>query len=144
MEYSKSLSWVSTAASFRTNCAIFWLPDWAASLFSPGILAAPRNYKSLTAEIYRAAGRPVLIGIDQEGGTRFSLPAPFTQWVSPQELGVLDDEVFVETQAAALARELRAVGCNLDFAPMLDLHTQPNSPVTLGRSLAPSRKKSLA
>ena len=39
------------------------------------------------------------------------------------------------------ARELRAVGCNLDFAPMLDLHTQPNSPVTLGRSYGSEPQK---
>jgi beta-N-acetylhexosaminidase len=112
-----------------------------------GVVIFPRNFgsaeelQSLTAEIDRAAGQPVLIGIDQEGGTRFSLPVPFTQWVSPQELGLLDDEVLVERQAASLARELRAVGCNLDFAPMLDLHTQPNSPVTLGRSFGSQPQK---
>jgi len=105
-----------------------------------GVVLFPRNFsdaaelQSLTAEIKRAASQPVLIGIDQEGGTRFSLPAPFTQWVSPEELGKLDDEELVQTQAAALARELRSAGCNLDFAPMLDLHLHPNSPVTLGRS----------
>src|SRR5215472_5531688 len=33
-----------------------------------------------------------------------------------------------------MALELRAVGCNLDFAPMLDLHVNPNSPVTKDRS----------
>ena len=97
--------------------------------------------RSLTAEIKRAAGKPVLIGIDQEGGTRFSLPEPFTQWVSPEELGKLDDPELVETQAAALARELRSVGCNLDFAPMLDLHSHPNSPVTLGRSFGSAPEK---
>lgn len=112
-----------------------------------GVVLFPRNFsgaaelKLLTAEIQRAAGQPVLIGIDQEGGTRFSLPAPFTQWVSPEELGKLDDSELVETQAAALARELRSVGCNLDFAPMLDLHSHPNSPVTLGRSFGSDPQK---
>jgi beta-N-acetylhexosaminidase len=33
-----------------------------------------------------------------------------------------------------MARELRAAGVNLNFAPMLDLATNPNSPVTSGRS----------
>jgi beta-N-acetylhexosaminidase len=36
--------------------------------------------------------------------------------------------------ARAMARELRAVGVNLNFAPMLDLATNPDSPVTSGRS----------
>jgi beta-N-acetylhexosaminidase len=112
-----------------------------------GVVLFPRNFdgpaelQALTDEIKRAAGHPVLIGIDQEGGTRFSLPKPFSQWVSPEDLGKLDDEELVETQAVALARELRSVGCNLDFAPMLDLHAHPDSPVTLGRSFGSDPQK---
>jgi beta-N-acetylhexosaminidase len=126
------------------------LPDELRDLLAKGlggVVLFPRNFsgaaelKSLTAEIRRAASQPVLIGIDQEGGTRFSLPEPFTQWVSPEELGKSDDPELVETQAAALARELRSVGCNLDFAPMLDLHSHPNSPVTLGRSFGSDPQK---
>ncbi|HYL47283.1 MAG TPA: glycoside hydrolase family 3 protein [Candidatus Limnocylindrales bacterium] len=105
-----------------------------------GVILYPRNFSgaeelfSLTQEIRSAAGRPVLIGIDQEGGTRFSLPEPFTQWVSPEDLGRIGDPELVERQARAMAKELRAAGVNLDFAPMLDLHIQPESPVTKGRS----------
>jgi beta-N-acetylhexosaminidase len=112
-----------------------------------GVILFPRNFssveglRSLTAEIRAAAGRPVLIGIDQEGGTRFSLPEPFTRWISAEEFGRLDDPELVELQARGLARELRAVGCNLDFAPMLDLHLQPQSPVTSGRSFGSDPKK---
>jgi beta-glucosidase-like glycosyl hydrolase len=36
--------------------------------------------------------------------------------------------------ARAIGRELSAVGCNLNFAPMLDLHINPSSPVTQVRS----------
>ena len=56
-----------------------------------GVAIFKRNWtsldglSSLTREIRRAAGRPLLIGIDQEGGTRFSLPEPFTQWPSPSD-----------------------------------------------------------
>jgi beta-N-acetylhexosaminidase len=126
------------------------LPDQLRDLLAQGlggVVLFPRNFtaaaelQSLTAEIKRAASQPVLIGIDQEGGTRFSLPEPFTKWVSPEELGKLDGEELVEEQAAALARELRSVGCNLDFAPMLDLHVHPNSPVTLGRSFGSDPQK---
>ena len=142
------------------------LPDWLADLLSAGLAGVaiyPRNYGvhsqeglgcqglraandpadllALTTAIRRAAGRPVLIGIDQEGGTRFALKPPFTQWPSPAELGRLDGgagsenaEYFIRRIAQAIARELRAVGINLDFAPMLDLATNPDSPVTAERS----------
>jgi beta-N-acetylhexosaminidase len=105
-----------------------------------GVIIFGRNYRNpedlahLTEEIRQAAGGPVLMGIDQEGGTRFALPPPFTQWPSAEELGFLDDAVVVESVARGIARELVAVGCNLDFAPMLDLHVQPESTVTSGRS----------
>ena len=105
-----------------------------------GVAIYPRNFRDvaelsrLTHAIRQAAARPVLIGIDQEGGTKFSLGEPFTPWPSPAELGRLADAGLVENVARAMARELRAAGVNLNFAPMLDLATNPNSPVTSGRS----------
>jgi beta-N-acetylhexosaminidase len=105
-----------------------------------GVALYPRNFSSiegltaLTAEIRAAASGPVLIGMDQEGGTRFSLPAPFGQWPSPAKLGAAGDAGAVRSAALEMGRELAAVGCNLDFAPMLDLHVNPASPVTLHRS----------
>jgi beta-N-acetylhexosaminidase len=105
-----------------------------------GVAVYARNFtsieglKRLNNEIRAAAGGKVLIGMDQEGGTRFSLPAPFTQWPSPSDLGSLGDENAVREVARAMGRELSSVGCNLNFAPMLDLHLNPASPVTQVRS----------
>jgi len=105
-----------------------------------GVVIYHRNFSSaehlleLTTAIREAAKRPVLIGIDQEGGSRFALKAPFTQWPSAAEIGTLGDVKAAEKIARAMAAELRAVGCNLNFAPMLDLHVNPESPVTRDRS----------
>jgi beta-N-acetylhexosaminidase len=105
-----------------------------------GVVIYKRNFRSvehlskLTAEIRRAAGRPVLIGIDQEGGARFALQEPFTPWPSAAELGRAGDIGLAEQVARAMAVELRAAGCNLNFAPMLDLHVNADSPVTKDRS----------
>lgn len=119
------------------------LPKEMAALLESGLAGVaiyPRNYHDLNGlrrladAIRRAAKQAVLIGIDQEGGTKFSLRAPFTAWPSPADLGALGDVALTERVARAMARELRAAGLNLDFAPMLDLATNPTSPVTLGRS----------
>jgi beta-N-acetylhexosaminidase len=99
------------------------------------------SLRALTAEIRRAAKGPVLIGIDQEGGTRFSLPPPFAERIPPEELGRKNDLKLIENQARAMGAELRAVGVNLDFAPMLDLHVNPESPVTQVRSFGADPKK---
>src|SRR5580704_18380002 len=98
-----------------------------------GVALYQRNFTSaeallkLTTAIRESAGRPVLIGIDQEGGTRFALREPFTSWPSAAELGRIGDPALTEQVARAMALELRAVGCNLNFAPMLDLHINPDS-----------------
>ena len=119
------------------------LPDEVRRLLREGLAGIalyPRNFTSLeglralTTEIRGAAAKPVLIGIDQEGGTRFSLPAPFTQWPSPAEFGAAGDPRAVRDAARVIGRELAAAGCNLNFAPMLDLHVNPESPVTQHRS----------
>jgi beta-N-acetylhexosaminidase len=96
--------------------------------------ASAQGLRETTLAIRAAAGRPVLIGIDQEGGSRFALREPFTAWPSAAELGRLGDVETVERVARAMATELRAVGCNVNFAPMLDLHVNPESPVTRDRS----------
>jgi beta-N-acetylhexosaminidase len=105
-----------------------------------GVTIFRRNFRDpaellrLTYEIRDAADGPVLIGIDQEGGIKFALPEPFTQWPSAADLGELNDPDAVEEVARAIAREVSAVGCNLVFAPMLDLHLRAGSPVTSRRS----------
>jgi beta-N-acetylhexosaminidase len=96
---------------------------------------SPSHLREITSAIRRAARHPVLIGIDQEGGTRFALKEPFTVWPSAEELGRTGDVELVAQAARAIALELRAAGCNLNFAPMLDLHVNPESPVTKDRSL---------
>jgi beta-N-acetylhexosaminidase len=118
--------------------------DELASLLEAGLAGVAifrRNYRSmeelrtLTAEIRRAAGKPVLIGMDQEGGgERFALSPPFTIWPSAAQLGRIGNAALVEEIATAIGREMRAAGANLDFAPMLDLHIQPESPITRERS----------
>ena len=112
--------------------------DLAAGL--AGVVLYSRNFRSaehlraLTTKIREVAGRPVLIGIDQEGGTRFALKEPFALWPSAAQLGRIGDSALTEKVARAMAMELRAVGCNLNFAPMLDVHVNRDSPVTTDRS----------
>jgi len=133
----------SVAAKFLLGFEGTSPPDELRALLAQGLGGVAifhRNFlslqglRALNREIRRAARGPVLIGIDQEGGTKFSLPEPFTQWPSPAEMGELNDAELVGRMARAMARELRAVGVNLNFAPMLDLHTNPASPVTTHRS----------
>ena len=51
-------------------------------------------------------------------------------------LGRSGNETLAARFAAALAAELRAVGVTLDYAPVLDIHTNPKNPVIGDRALA--------
>ena len=79
---------------------------------------------------------PLWVSVDQEGGRVARLKAPFTEWPPMAVLGRRGDEGLARRFAAALAAELRAVGITLDYAPVLDIHTNPKNPVIGDRALA--------
>ncbi len=72
---------------------------------------------------------PLWISVDQEGGRVARLRDPFTVWPPMQTLGRSGDEALARRFARALAAELAAVGINLDYAPVLDVLTNPMNPV---------------
>jgi beta-N-acetylhexosaminidase len=79
---------------------------------------------------------PLWVSVDQEGGRVARLKAPFTEWPPMAVLGRSGDVALASRFAKALAAELRAVGVTLDFAPVLDIHTNPKNPVIGDRALA--------
>ena len=79
---------------------------------------------------------PLWISVDQEGGRVARLKKPFTEWPPMHVLGRSGDTGLAERFAAALAAELHAVGINLDYTPVLDVHTNPKNPVIGDRALA--------
>src|SRR5437763_5249225 len=79
---------------------------------------------------------PPWISVDQEGGRVARLKAPFTEWPAMATLGRSGDVQLARRFARALASELRAVGITLDYAPVLDIHTNPKNPVIGDRALS--------
>src|SRR3954467_15263533 len=79
---------------------------------------------------------PAWVSVDQEGGRVARLKAPFTVWPPMATLGRSGDVQLAARFARALAAELRAVGITLDYAPVLDIHTNPKNPVIGDRALS--------
>jgi beta-N-acetylhexosaminidase len=79
---------------------------------------------------------PLWVSIDQEGGRVARLKSPFTEWPPMATLGRSGDAALAARFAAAIAAELTAVGINLDYAPVLDVHTNPKNPVIGDRALS--------
>ena len=79
---------------------------------------------------------PLFIGIDMEGGRVARLKAPFTTWPAIGKLGKLDSTSLAFKFSMAMAAELRAVGINMDFAPCVDVLTNPDNVLIGDRSLS--------
>jgi beta-N-acetylhexosaminidase len=108
-----------------------------------GVILFSRNVESagqvaeLSAALKRAAGRPLLVSVDQEGGRVARLRARhgFTELPPMRALGETGDEGTAFEVGALLGRELRAVGIDQDYAPVVDVDTNPANPVIGDRSL---------
>ena len=79
---------------------------------------------------------PAWVSVDQEGGRVARLKEPFTVWPPMATLGRSGDEKLAGRFGRALAAELKAVGVSLDFAPVLDVRTNPKNPVIGDRALS--------
>jgi beta-N-acetylhexosaminidase len=89
---------------------------------------------ALTGELRRPApdGTPALVAVDQEGGVVQRVRAPATVWppmLAHDALPLGEDEAVAVQVGRALGDELRALGFDIDFAPVLDIHTNPDNPI---------------
>src|SRR5262245_7904101 len=89
-------------------------------------------------EIARDAGhdRPLLVAVDQEGGRVARLREPWTTWPPLRALGRSGDEETARRMGRALAHELAACGIRCDFAPVVDVDTNPANPVIGDRAFS--------
>jgi beta-N-acetylhexosaminidase len=106
------------------------------TLFSRNI-EAPEQVAELSIDLQTlAADLPLWVAVDQEGGRVARLRKPFTEWPPMAVLGRSGSVDLASRFAAALAAELKAVGITLDYAPVLDIHTNPKNPIIGDRALA--------
>jgi len=114
-----------------------------------GLILFRRDMPSLveTAEMLaharRLSPRPILVGIDEEGGIASQIDglpvgagslARAASVPSPAALGEIDDTKLTEELFASVARVLRLAGVDMVFAPLLDVNTESTNPVIGSRS----------
>jgi len=92
-------------------------------------IESPEQVRQLTASLQAHADIPLFVGIDQEGGRvnrlkeRYGFPPTF----SAQFLGQQSVDM-TRQQAEQTASHLENAGINLNFAPVVDLNRNPDSP----------------
>lgn len=100
-----------------------------------GVVLFGRNLGSieeiaqLTQSIHDAAPHTPFVAIDQEGGPVQRIKAPLTVWPPMQKIAACEDANFVAKVGEALSDEIAWLGFNLNFAPVVDIHTNPQNPI---------------
>ncbi|ACF12716.1 Beta-N-acetylhexosaminidase [Chloroherpeton thalassium ATCC 35110] len=94
-------------------------------------IQSPEQVCALIKELQAAAPIPLLIAIDQEGGrvNRLKEKFGFPKSVSAAWLGEVNSLDSTQKYAEQTAKTLAALGINLNFAPVLDVNTNPENPV---------------
>lgn len=129
-----SLSGPTIPAEMRSLAKEFQIGG--VTLFNRNI-EAPAQVQELSLDL-QALGQelPLWVAVDQEGGRVARLRSPFTEWPPMAALGRSGDETLALRFAAAVAAELKAVGVTLDYAPVLDVDTNPKNPIVGDRALS--------
>ncbi|MGE0043458.1 MAG: beta-N-acetylhexosaminidase [Vicinamibacterales bacterium] len=105
-------------------------------LFARNVEAPEQVVELAWASEQLGQAAPAWVSVDQEGGRVARLKAPFTEWPPMAVLGRAGSDDLAARFARGLAAELRAVGITLDYAPVLDVHTNPANPVIGDRALS--------
>lgn len=88
---------------------------------------------NLVNEFQQKSKVPLMIGMDAEWGvyqriaTAYKFPWAMT-------LGAIQDKKLIEQMAAKIAEDCKRMGINWDFAPVVDVNTNPNNPIIGNRS----------
>ncbi|WP_255319768.1 beta-N-acetylhexosaminidase [Paenibacillus amylolyticus] len=81
---------------------------------------------------------PIFMSVDQEGGKVSRMPETVESIPSSRKVGETKDSALAETMGELLARQVQLAGFNVDFAPVLDVNSNPKNPVIGDRSFGSS------
>lgn len=93
-------------------------------------ITSPEQVVALTAQLNALSATPLFIAVDQEGGkvARLKEAYGFPPTVTAQSLGTLNDPAETKRRADSIAATLATNGFNMNFAPVVDLNVNPESP----------------
>ncbi len=97
----------------------------------------PKQVLELNRELVDLSdkARPSMIAVDQEGGRVQRIREPATRWPPMRVVGrASPDQKLTSDVSRAMARELRAMGFHVNFAPVADVDSNPKNPIIGDRS----------
>ncbi len=104
-----------------------------------GLILYRRNYRSpeqikkLISDLETALGYRILVCLDHESGRVVFLGGGVTVFPDPYTFGLMGDVEAIRRQGEIEGRELRALGIDINFAPVLDVIAEQYNPGILSR-----------
>ncbi len=77
---------------------------------------------------------PLFVSVDEEGGRVSRIPEPIEKIPTGKVIGEINDSDFSYEIGKLLAERIKAFGFNMNFAPVLDVNSNPDNPVIGDRS----------
>ena len=111
---------VETALRAGAGGVIFFTKD----------IQSKEQFRKLVSSLQSVAKIPPFLAVDQEGGRveRTENIHGGKKYLSPKYAFSRGEE-FLKNQTEQIARELKSYGLNLNFAPCIDVNTNPNNPI---------------
>jgi beta-glucosidase-like glycosyl hydrolase/CubicO group peptidase (beta-lactamase class C family) len=93
----------------------------------------PMRQAKLTNRYQALAKVPLLLGIDGEWGLSMRLDSTY-RYPWNMTLGAIKDKSYIEKMGVQLAQQSKRMGIHFNFAPVLDINTNPKNPIIGFRS----------
>jgi beta-N-acetylhexosaminidase len=93
----------------------------------------PVRQARLTNHFQSKSKVPLFIGIDAEWGLSMRLDSTY-RYPWNMTLGAVQDMKLIETMGQQMAMQAKRMGIHFNFAPVLDINTNPNNPIIGNRS----------
>ncbi len=82
----------------------------------------------------------LFMSVDEEGGVVSRIPKEMGRFESAWDVGATGDLNYAFEHGKAIGETIKSLGFNLDFAPVLDVNSNPNNPVIGNRAFSDDPK----
>ncbi|EMR01276.1 glycoside hydrolase family 3 N-terminal domain-containing protein [Cesiribacter andamanensis] len=93
----------------------------------------PVRQARITNQLQQQARVPLFVAMDAEWGLGMRLDS-IPNYPRQMTLGAVDDNQLIYTMGADIARQLRLLGVHINFAPVVDVNSNPQNPVIGNRA----------
>ncbi len=132
-----------TEPSARLRTATAMLQPGGIILFARNIVE-PRQTWELLKEAHGLASTPMFLCVDMEGGTVDRLKSVIAPAAAAADVFATGNRKLFRRHGRLIGEECRALGFNVDFAPVLDLALEPSRSVLTSRTVSADPKKTVS